>query len=125
MSKVSIKLFDDPEKEVRSKAARCFYKLKEDELKNYTNLVGHLIKSLVFASDSHDLIYALEKTTAKLPEVTYLVCEQFVKTLETQEPEQRSYSTDADIISQLIIRFYSQSRGEMRSQCLCLIDSLC
>ena len=45
--------------------------------------------------------------------------------LQAQQSEQRSYLRDADKISQLLIRLYSQSKRKMRSQCLDLIDCLC
>ncbi|MCC0175893.1 ATP-binding protein [Waterburya agarophytonicola K14] len=120
-----IKLFQDSDEEVRSQAARCFYELKENELENHTNLLKAFVNSPSFASDSEDLIYALEKTTAKLPKETYLVCDRFVKNLQAQQPEQKSYIRDGDRISQLLIRLYTQSKRQMRAQCLDLIDRLC
>lgn len=118
-----IALFDDNDKNVRSQTARCFYELKDNELRNYTNLIKKFVDSLAFDSDVSDLIYALEKTTAKLPEITYLVCDRFIKLLP--KPGQKSYFIDADQISQLLIRLYSQSKNSMGSDCLDLIDRLC
>ena len=120
-----IKLFDDNEKDVLSQAARCFLKLEEDELKDYTNIVERFVKSNAFDNNCYSLIRALEKTSAKLPQITFLVCDRFIQDLQAQPSEQRSYSRDADKVSQLLIRLYSQSNRKMRSQCLDLIDHLC
>ncbi|MEL7408868.1 MAG: hypothetical protein AAFN00_18290 [Cyanobacteria bacterium J06558_2] len=119
-----IKLFNDPEEDVRSQAARCFYELENDELKVYTDLVQKFVSSSAFNSESDTLIHALTKTSAKLPEATYLVCDRFVKHLKTLAPEQMYYIRDGDRISQLLINLYSQSNKTMKSKCLDLIDIL-
>ena len=83
-----IKLFSDLEEDVRSQAARCFYELENDELKVYTDLVQKFVSSLAFNSNSDALIRALTKTSAKLQEETYLVCDRFVEHLKTLPTEQ-------------------------------------
>lgn len=119
-----IKLFSDLEEDVRSQAARCFYELENDELKVYTDLVQKFVSSPAFNSNSDALIRALTKTSAKLPQETYLVCDRFVEYLKTLPTEQTYYVRDGDQISQLLIRLYSQQNKLMKSKCLDLIDSL-
>jgi hypothetical protein len=120
-----IKLFNDSEKDVRSQAARCFYKFEEDELKDYTNLIEKFVQSPAFETDSYDLIYALENTTAKLPETTYLVCDRFVQNMLAEQSQEREFGRDASTISELLVRLYSQTKDKkLQSQCLDLIDRL-
>jgi hypothetical protein len=121
-----IRLFNDPDEKVRNEAAKCFFKFKEDELGNYTDLVQAFVDSPAFTANCHDLIYALEKTTAKLPDVTCLVCERFVDSFGAATADIRtSYAADADTISELLIRVYSQSKDRaLQSRCLDVVDRM-
>ncbi|MGL5803826.1 MAG: hypothetical protein ACRC11_00015, partial [Xenococcaceae cyanobacterium] len=120
-----ITLFNDSEKDVRSQAARCFYKFEEDELKDYTNLIEKFVQSPAFETDSYDLIYALENTTAKLPETTYLVCDRFVENMLAGQSQELGLGTNASTIAELLVRLYSQTTDKkLQSKCLDLIDRL-
>ena len=113
-----VQLFNDSSQEVRSQAARCFFRFEGEQLGEYTRLIKAFVQSPAFTTDCHDLIYALEKTTAKLPDITYQVCKQFINVVG-------SSAGDANTISQLLIRVYSQSKDQaLRSRCLDLIDRL-
>ena len=121
-----IQLFNDSDTEVRSEAAKCFFNF-EEELGNYINLVNQFIQSPAFRQGCDDLIRSLKKTTAKLPESTYLICDRFVKDL-VDEPAQsgRRASIDTGLIGELLIRLYSQSERNpnLQSQCLDSIDRM-
>jgi len=117
-----IQLFNDTDANIRSQAAICFSKFEESDLGNYTNLIEHFVKSPAFAANCNSLLLALQKTTAKLPKVTIDVCQSY---LERLEPSDLFFRGSTDIVSELVIRFYSQTRnGQLQSQCLDLIDRL-
>ncbi|MEG4396158.1 hypothetical protein [Microcoleus sp. BROC3] len=122
---VLIKLFQDSAEPVRSQAARCFLHFEEDELGDYISLVEAFVESPAFFSDDYNLIYALEKTTAKLPDaVTYRVCDRFREGLQSDDADvsQRA-RLEADKVSKLLLQLYSQSENkELQLRCLDLID---
>ncbi|MBF2046554.1 MAG: hypothetical protein IGS54_04130 [Elainella sp. C42_A2020_010] len=120
-----IQLFNDSDAEVRSEATKCFFHF-EEELEKYINLVNHFIQSPAFINNSHDLIWSLEKTSAKLPESIYLVCDRFVADLVDEHEGGKSILRDARSISLLLIRIYSQNdkNQSLQSQCLDLIDRM-
>jgi hypothetical protein len=121
-----IRLFNDSHEKVRNEAAKCFFKFEGGELSNYTDLIQAFVDSPAFTANCHDLIYALEKTTAKLPDVTCLVCEKFVDSFGSATADIRTSSAaDADIISELLIRVYSQNKNQaLQSRCLDVVDRM-
>lgn len=121
-----VQLFNDSSQEVRSQAARCFFRFEREQLGEYIRLIKAFVQSPAFTTDCHDLIYALEKTTAKLPDITYQVCKQFINVVGSSAGDIRTRSAaDANTISQLLIRVYSQSKDQdLRSLCLDLIDRM-
>jgi len=122
---VLIKLFQDSAEPVRSQAARCFLHFEGDELGDYISLVEAFVDSPAFFSDDYNLIHALEKTTAKLPnEVTYRVCDRFLEGLRSDDSDVRQHGRiKADKVSKLVLQLYSQSRDKhLQLCCLELID---
>ncbi|WP_375495076.1 hypothetical protein [uncultured Nostoc sp.] len=119
-------LFNDPDEKVREQAAKCFFKLEGEELSEYVNLAEAFVNSRAFESDCSYLIDALKKTTAKLPDITCLVCEKFINSFGLASADIRTHSAvDASEVSELLIRVYSQSKDEtMRSRCLDLVDRM-
>jgi len=123
--KTLIQLFNDPSQEVRSQAARCFSYFEAEELGDYTSLVETFVESPAFANGNDNLIRALEKTQAKLPDaVTYRVCDRLLEDLRADDVDIRQQVRfQVDKISQILIRLYSQSKDkELQSRCLNLID---
>lgn len=122
---VLIKLFHDSSEPVRSQATRCFLHFEGDELGDYISLVEAFVDSPAFFSDDYNLIHALEKTTAKLPDaVTYRVCDRFIEGLKSDDADvsQRG-RLEADKVSKLLLQLYSQSKNqELQLGCLDLID---
>jgi hypothetical protein len=118
-------LFNDVDEKARAEAARCFFQFERDELGNYRQLVEDFVKSSAFGTNHRDLIYALEKTTAKLPDITCSICEKIVSISKSNNRSDASHIPYADKISKLLIRVYSQSKDEkLRSHCLDLIDRM-
>jgi hypothetical protein len=122
-----IPLFSDPDKQVREEAARCFSQFEGNELAQYTNLIEQFVNSPAFSTSCYSLIHALEKTTAKLPEATCLVCEKFVESFGIESGDIRtSTAGDSNTISKLLIRVYSQNsrNSELQSRCLDVVDRM-
>lgn len=120
-----IKLFHDSSEQVRSQAARCFLHFEGEELGDYISLVEAFVDSPAFSSDDNNLIYALEETTAKLPDaVTYRVCDRFLEGLRSDDSDVRQRAgIKADKISKLLLKLYNQSKDqELQLRCLDLID---
>ncbi len=118
-------LFNDPDEKVRAEAARCFFQFEGEELGHYRNLVEDFVQSRAFRTNHRDLIYALEKTTAKLPDITCFICEKIMRISKSSNHNDASHIPYADKISKLLIRVYSQSKDEkLRSRCLDLVDSM-
>jgi hypothetical protein len=118
-----IKLFNDSNQAIHVQASRCFFEFEDQELGEYRNLVEAFVESRAFETSPRDLIYALEKTTAKLPEITCVVCERIINIFQANH--NISDIVYSDEISKLLIRVYSQSKDEkLRSHCLDLVDSI-
>lgn len=123
--KTLIQLFKDSSEEVRSQAARCFLHFEGEELGNYISLVEAFVDSVAFTTDPKQLIYALEKTTAQLPNVTYQICKRFLlENLNSDDIELRNrHQVRAGKVSKLLVPLYSQSKDKnLQSNCLDLID---
>jgi hypothetical protein len=120
-----IQLFNDSNEAVHSQASRCFFEFEGQELGNYRQLVEDFVESRAFATNHRELIHALEKTTAKLPDITCSICEKIVSISKSNNRSDTSHIPYADKISKLLIRVYSQSKDEkLRSRCLDLVDSM-
>lgn len=116
-------LFDDPDDDVRIMAAQCFRVMRDDELSKHTDLVISFVHSRAFAGHQQDLIRALQETTAQLPDVTCMVAEGFVESMPADSMGQ--YTGDAEAISQLVVRLYSQTTDSViKTRCLDLIDRM-
>ncbi|MBE9214525.1 ATP-binding protein [Plectonema cf. radiosum LEGE 06105] len=111
-------LFNDVDEKVRAEAARCFFQFERDELGIYRQLVEDFVESSAFATNYRDLIHALDKTTAKLPDITCSICEKIVRISKSDNRSDASHIPYADKISKLLIRVYSQSKDKkLRSAC--------
>ena len=122
-----VRLFHDRDEKVRSQAASCFSKLEGNELCAYSTLTNQFIHSLAFTDCFHDLVWALEKTTANLPELTFSVCSHYIDDFfEEYARSGKAYKVDIDSIIQLLIKTYSQSAKnlDLQSNCLDLIDRM-
>jgi hypothetical protein len=121
-----MQLFQASTKKVRDQAAKCFLQLEEDELCQNIEIANQFVQSSAFINNSHILIWALEKTTAKLPELTCFVCEHSVRHLREQTNEGNRVFRDVESISRLLVKTYSQSskKLELQASCLDMIDQL-
>lgn len=121
-----IQLFQDESAQVRARAAECFDHLKGDKLSNFPYLIEKFVDSLVFNEHYGELIRALEQTTAKLPDLTCLVCEHLLTSAGGSVGDiTTEVSYHVHTLSQLIIRIYEQtSSPDIKKRCLDLLDQL-
>jgi hypothetical protein len=119
-----IQLFSDPNKEVRSEAAKCFFEFEKDELGEYVHLLGIFIQSPAFFEGLRDLVWSFEKTTAKIPEVIYEACNRIVQTaFENNDFNNQFWGIETSNLSKLLIRAYRESEDPvLQSRCLDIID---
>ncbi|MEM7556132.1 MAG: hypothetical protein AAF378_18930 [Cyanobacteria bacterium P01_A01_bin.84] len=65
------------------------------------------------------------KTSAKLPDITFKVCDRFLQNLKSRNSQVPNSTVFLDKVDKLIVRLYSQSKSEdLRSRCLDLIDDM-
>ena len=122
-----ILLFNDPDEKVRAQSAKCFFDMEGEELSKYLDLVNQFISSAAFLNSFHDLIWAMERTTARLPEIICMMCDRYITDLlEENSRNGKAFRTDINLICKLLMTSYSQSskQPELQSQCLNLIDRL-
>jgi hypothetical protein len=120
-----IQLFHDSNVAIRSQAGNCFFWFKEEELGEYVSLIEAFVDSPAFTNNTRDLFHALERISAKLPEVTFRVCDRFLQNLKSNNPEVRNRIIFADEVSKLLVRLYGESKNEdLRSRCLDLVDCM-
>ncbi|KAB8330402.1 hypothetical protein SD80_032020 [Scytonema tolypothrichoides VB-61278] len=123
--KALIQLFHDSNVAIRSQASECFLHFEGEELGEYINLVKAFVDSPAFTNNTRDLFDALERTSAKLPDVTFQVCDRFLQNLKSDNPEIRNRTIFADEVTKLLVQLYRQSKKEdLRSRCLDLVDCM-
>ena len=110
-------LFNDSDAGVRSEAASCFSRLRDDEaLDTYGDLIAAFCMSAAFESGSFWLVDALEKSLGRLPGMTCMVCERSLD----------HGTREAFAVVKLIFRTYQQHQNdEWAARSLNLIDRLC
>ena len=121
-----VSLFNDPSEKVRAEAANCFRRFEGDDLVAYEHLIAQFVLSDAFPKNRFPLLIALERTTAKLPEVTLSACERFIDVagLAAGDISTRE-AGDADTVIKLTLRTYQQSSDDsIRARSLGLIDRL-
>ena len=121
-----VSMFNDPNEDVRSEAANCFRRFEGDDLGGYEHLIAQFVLSDAFPKNRFPLLIALERTTAKLPEVTLSACERFIEVagLAAGDISTRE-AGDADTVIKLTLRTYQQSSDDsIRARSLDLIDKL-
>lgn len=119
-------LFHDSDASVRAAAAACFRRFSGPALGDYPQLVDAFVNSSAFAEHQYDLLHALEGTTARLPEVTYLACERFMELAGAAVRDfSRRLAADARTVGKLVVRVYSHPKdATVRIRCLNLVDSM-
>lgn len=122
-----INLFNDPEEEVRAKAAQCFSTLKKaDEFTQNAELLKAFITSPSYEKNYSSLLYWLKDYADKLPDVVCLACERFFDVVGYEASDiSQGAAALADTVSKLIVRLYTHTSDEtIKCKCLDLIDRM-
>jgi len=117
-------LFGDPGKEVRQAASHCFRELSDENLLVESELIRTYIDSPAFSDGAEQLLYALEKSTAILPDV---VCEISNKIMDQAAAEGSSLLSRHDLylLPELVLRVYRQTDDTAtKARCLDTMDRM-
>lgn len=119
-------LFNDSSEKVRDEAAGCFRGFENEQLGEYAELVGAFIPSEAFVHEHRNLFFALDRTTARLPDETCTACERFFHVVGAEAADVRTHgAAESYMVSKLLIRVYGQHKSpEIQGRCLNLIDLL-
>lgn len=120
-------LFNDDDREVRRESASCFRQLKNEPLETYEKLILAFCDSAAYREDSSSILHALEESLLRIPGITCIVCEKFLKRFGAEAKDNRMHrALDVHIVAKLIFRTYHQHQGDKwASRCLDLIDRFC
>ena len=122
-----LRFFNDSDAKVRQKAATCFRNLEEQPLESYTTLINKFCNSAAYQEDSSSILYALEKSSHRLPGITYVACEKFLERFSDEAKDiAKGRAGDIATVIKLVFRTYHQhQQDEWASRCLDLIDRTC
>jgi hypothetical protein len=119
------RLFDDPDDEVRRRAARGMRHLDDLDATDAETLIRAFLESRSFAEHFDDLIDALDHMTATLPDIAIEVCERAVDAAGTDMGDIRTArALTGPRVTTIVLRLYRQSEPTLRSRCLDLVDRL-
>ena len=114
--------FNDPDSEVCQEAAKCFHRLEGQSLESYEELINKFCDSAACQENSFSLLHTLEESPHRLPGITYIVCEKFLKRFND---EAEGINTSSSI-AKLVLRTYHQHQSdEWVPKYLDLIDQMC
>lgn len=118
-------LFNDTEKEVRDEAASFLRNLEGNELEGVTCILDDFLDSKALEENTDDLVYAMERSTARLPDITFEVCERLIDLAKDEENQPVRVWHDTGTISKLLFRIYRQTDNQdVEKKCLDLIDNM-
>ena len=119
-----LRFFNDTDQEVRREASSCFGSLENEPLEQYEDLINRFAESTAFEESSWYLVTAIEKSSHRLPGMTYVVCAKLLDFPDDGALDRSTHrSTDLGTVSTLILRVYHQhQQDEWTVKCLDLID---
>jgi hypothetical protein len=124
-----VRLFFDESKEVRKKAAGCFWHLwqsPDTPLTDFDALIRSFLASPAFADEPTYLLHALEETQHQVPEAVLDVCEAFITRCGEEARDIRtSLAADEHTIGKLVFTAYAQLKSRaMQTRALNAIDRM-
>ena len=121
-----IRFFDDPDTEVRREAASCFDNLEGRSMEQFEELIGRFCESAAFRECSWSIFSAIEKSSHRVPGITYAICAKLLGMYRGEAQNQNpSDSVDTYTVSNLVLRTYHQHHNDVWStKCLDLIDQM-
>ncbi len=122
-----LRFFNDSDDKVRQEAATCFCNLEEQPLESNTTLINKFCNSAAYQEDSSSILYALEKSSHRLPGITYVACEKFLERFSDEAKDiSKGRAGDIPTVIKLVFRTYHQhQQDEWACKCLDLIDRTC
>ena len=122
-----LRFFDDDDSEVRMEAARCFANLTDQPLESYERLIDRFCESEALRENSDYIVSALDKSSHRLPGITYNVCNKLLR-WSFDEVNDRTVPPDHNTgaVTDLILRTYHHHQRDecWATQCLDLIDRI-
>ena len=122
-----IPLFDDEDEAVQDAVLWCWRELNEEERRGLLPLLEAFTASRAFARQHHDVLRLLEQSTGDTTRTILLVVDRIAE----QDGDnlgniQTAAAADADRVTNLVLRAYTQSAGDpdLQARCLDLIDRL-
>jgi hypothetical protein len=121
-----IPLFNDESKKVRDAAETCFRSLSSEQLSEERDLMYSFIESAAFKDGFNQLTFALEHSTASLPDVACAIPERLIAQHLGENPKEPIEQRHAIYqLPELVLRVYEQaSDAATKSRCLNVIDAL-
>jgi hypothetical protein len=118
--------FGDPSHQVRSNAARAFYKLDKQRLHEYTALLDAFANSDSLLDNAGVVLHMLDEVRQPLPPVVLDICEEFVQAHGADIGDIRTAAAgEAMSVVHLVLRVHAQHNDpHIRRRCLDLIDQL-
>lgn len=118
--------FHDPCKEVREAAAGCFRRITDTQLSQEAELIGVFIDSPAFVDGVNELLFAIEDSVMRLPDV---VCRIPERAIELQRNPRATEGVDQSMwthmMPPLVLRLYEQTTDHAtKARCLNLIDEM-
>lgn len=118
--------FNDPVREIRDDAARCFRNAEGRDLEMAKPIINAFLESDAFRDNVDDLMWPLERSTADIAEEILLTCEAVIANMESlgDVPLHRLYG-HANSVAELVMRAYRQTNdASARARCLDIVDRL-
>jgi hypothetical protein len=117
-------LFADPAKAVRQAASHCFRELSDENLSAESALIGTYLASPAFEDGAAQLVYALEKSTALLPDVVCAIPNRIMDR-EVKAGTPLHFRHDLYQLPELVLRVYRQTGDDAtKTRCLDTMDRM-
>lgn len=117
--------FDDPVKEIRSKAANCFRNLENEDLSLFRPLLSKFIQSKAFEEENFSFFLLLKESKQQTFEEVVLASERVIQLVEDNVKKGTSFR-EMHYLDDLILREYAAvaAQPEVRHRLLDVIDKM-
>lgn len=117
-------LFEDPVEFVRKAAGNSIRGMRDDSLGEFESLGERYVRSPAFQDDPEDLLLALTQTTAQVPSLAILACEQVIDRIAGEGADFRTKGARyAHQVSDVLMRAYADAAdASLRLRILDAID---
>jgi hypothetical protein len=114
---VLVQLLSDTSEAVRSRASYCFMSFEIEDFLQRTELIQAFMKSAAFSANAHTIIYALDKLSDPLPDITISICGGFLGAAGDEVRDfQKGAFADGIAAGELAIRGYKENRTKQTVQ---------